>query len=425
MHVENGAPSLVSLSRREYHHSRRTAHWKRRADSRMKEAREPSTTSSLRTADIDKFKEAVVERQEGWDVVWASRLRKVWRRDRLSSYMLQQKTLQGFWGKLRAGIERCFPGRTVAVAYGAADFDSSRKGDWAAAPTTSMMKAACVAFGRENVHPIDEYCTSTMSSCCAVKTDIVVCTRVVDRGRGLRETRRAGRTRARKSRRRRRVVPDAVAAESDEDEEWEEEEEEKEKREREEEEEEEEEPKEQAGGVRRIVRGRRRCSTCRRIWDRDHNACLNIGECFMQLCLHGSASPECRPAFLSRCVYYPLPVYTGVIKICLYVAGSLRVSRGARGVINQGPCAEYEVCGCCVSHVFLMAKGRSSRTLVCLSVRLVTCAFVAWLAACASLCSWAASTKRQPSLPRLLIFSAIPSAHRPQFESHGAFGSFV
>ena len=219
MHVENGAPSLVSLSRREYHNSRRTAHWKRRADNRMQQAREPSTTSSLRTADIDKFKDAVVERQEGWDVVWASRLRKVWRRDRLSSYMLQQKTLQGFWGKLRAGILRCFPGRTVAVAYGAADFDSSRKGDWAAAPTTSMMKAACVAFGRENVHPIDEYCTSKMSSCCAVKTDIVVCTRVVDRGRGLRETRRAGRTRARKSRRRRRVVPDTVAADSDEDEE--------------------------------------------------------------------------------------------------------------------------------------------------------------------------------------------------------------
>ncbi len=73
------------------------------------------------------------------------------------------------------------------------------------------------------MHPIDEYCTSKMSSCCAVKTDTVVFTRIVDRGRGVRENRRAGRTRARKSRRRRRVIPDTVAADAFEDEEWEEE----------------------------------------------------------------------------------------------------------------------------------------------------------------------------------------------------------
>jgi hypothetical protein len=60
-------------------------------------------------------------------------------------------------------------------------------------------------------------------------------------------------------------------------------------------------------------------------------------------------------AFLYDLIYHmnALPVYTGVIKICLYLTDSLRVSRGARGVINQGPCAEYEVRGCqclaCVS----------------------------------------------------------------------------
>ena len=34
----------------------------------------------------------------------------------------------------------------------------------------------------------------------------------------------------------------------------------------------------EAGDVRRDVRGLRSCSSCHRIWDRDYNACLNIGE---------------------------------------------------------------------------------------------------------------------------------------------------
>ncbi len=70
--------------------------------------------------------------EQAWGVLWASRLRKFWQRDRL----------KGFWGKLCTEIAHGFPGRT-AVAYGAADVDSSRKGDWAAALMTSRAARFC------------------------------------------------------------------------------------------------------------------------------------------------------------------------------------------------------------------------------------------------------------------------------------------
>ena len=234
----------------------------------MRQAEEAATPSSLRTANLKSFRKAVSERKAGWAVLWASRLRKVWRRDRLSSFMLKQSALDSFWGRLRAEIGRRYPGEVVHVAYGAADFDSSRKGSFAPAPTTSVLKAACTAFGRENVFPVDEYCTTKMSQCCGVKNDTVVSTAAYPHP-GPRASRRAGRTRARKAR---RVAAVAAVDEAD----------------------------DEAGDVRRDVRGLRSCSSCHRIWDRDYNACLNIGECFVQLCKVGSKDPACRPSFLSR-----------------------------------------------------------------------------------------------------------------------------
>ena len=233
----------------------------------MRHANEAATPSSLRTADLERFREAVSERQAAWAVLWGSRLRRVWRRDRLSSHILKRRTLDSFWGKLRAEIGRRYPDEVVHVAYGAADFDSSRKGSWAPAPTTSLLKAACIAFGSENVIPVDEYCTTKMSQCCGEKNDTVVSTAAYPHP-GPRASRRAGRTRARKTRR----VAVAAVDEAD----------------------------DEVGDVRRDVRGLRSCSSCHRIWDRDYNACLNIGECFVRLCIVGSADPECRPPFLSR-----------------------------------------------------------------------------------------------------------------------------
>lgn len=68
---------------------------------------------------------------------------------------------------MRRDVQKAFgEKKPVAIAYGAAfnAFKQAKKG-CVAVPTTGAFKACCNAFGRRNVHLIDEYLTSKMHTC--------------------------------------------------------------------------------------------------------------------------------------------------------------------------------------------------------------------------------------------------------------------
>ena len=169
----DGSETTHTLTRRAWYN----AAGKPRADARrarwnleVAEAHAALSDVSPKTARLGDFLVYLAVVRTHYAALWAHKLHVRWRREDLRFHRLKHAAMD----RWLAGVKRQLGGDDVKVAYGAAVFAATGRGEEAPAPTAFQYKRLLLAFGQQNVTLVNEDFTTKCCAACGARGETTV-----------------------------------------------------------------------------------------------------------------------------------------------------------------------------------------------------------------------------------------------------------